>query len=77
GPPDVLVIYLCGKDLIRKPGKVLILQIVDDLNKFASVFPKTRIVWSALIPHLQWKSSHDPQRGDKAHRGVNREIARF
>ncbi|KAJ7324610.1 hypothetical protein JRQ81_017630, partial [Phrynocephalus forsythii] len=37
----------------------------------------TRILWSALIPRLVWRSAHDPLLVDEALRRVNGEVANF
>ncbi|KAJ7327114.1 hypothetical protein JRQ81_016873 [Phrynocephalus forsythii] len=75
-PPDILVIHLGGNDLAQMPGKELILKVTADLSAFNSHFPQTRLVWFTLVPHIVWRSAHDPRQMDKARKGVNKEVAR-
>ncbi|KAJ7329939.1 hypothetical protein JRQ81_016113, partial [Phrynocephalus forsythii] len=65
-PPTIVVIYLGGNDLTQVLGKTLILQVIDDLNKFYLRFLGTRILWSVLIPCLECRSVNDPKKVHKA-----------
>ncbi|KAJ7338441.1 hypothetical protein JRQ81_012154, partial [Phrynocephalus forsythii] len=55
----------------------LILRVIDDLKSYNAKFPIMRLLWSTLIPHLEWRSAHHPCKVHKASAGVNRETARF
>ncbi|KAJ7329851.1 hypothetical protein JRQ81_016025, partial [Phrynocephalus forsythii] len=60
------MIDLGGNDLARMPAKELILKVIADLRAFNLQFPQNRLVWSALVPCLMWRSAPEPQQVDKA-----------
>ena len=75
-PPDILVVHLGGNDLPRLPGKALILDILRDLSRLHNLYPAMRIIWSTIIPRLNWRGARQVDKVNKARRQVNKEICR-
>lgn len=73
-PPDILVVHLGGNDLPQLPGKALILDILRDLCRLHDLYPAMRIVWSTIIPRLNWRGACNIDKVNKARRQVNKEI---
>ena len=70
-PPDILVVNLGGNDLMKRTGKSLILQIIQDLQVLKDTFPSMKLIWSNMIPHTVWRADCKPGRRDRAWRDVN------
>ena len=60
----------------RLLGKALILDILRDLRRLHALYPTMRIVWSTIIPCLNWRGARDVIKVNKARRQVNREVCR-
>ncbi|XP_078241896.1 uncharacterized protein LOC144586845 [Pogona vitticeps] len=75
-PPDILVVHLGGNDLPQVSGKALILDIVRDLDRLHALYPRIRIVWSTIIPRLNWRGAINVDRVNNARRLVNKEVCR-
>ena len=75
-PPDILLVHLGGNDLGRPPGKVIVLEILRDLQELKGKFPAMKIVWSTMIPRYTWRLCCNPQCINRARREVNKEVWR-
>ena len=75
-PPDILVVHLGGNDLPRFPGKALIVYILRDLSRLHLTYPAMRILWSTIVPRINWRGARDADKVNKARRQVNREVCR-
>ncbi|XP_067320884.1 uncharacterized protein [Anolis sagrei] len=70
--PDILVIHLGGNDLGLLKGRALFLQAVSDMRKILDRWPQTHLVWSEVIPRLNWPGGGDARKIDGARKRVNR-----
>ena len=74
--PDMIIIHVGGNDITSvKQGK-FIKMIKKDINYLASVFPRSMIVWSDILPRFSWRGLDSSVtafgRTDEKHKRVNR-----
>ena len=53
--PDMIIIHVGGNDITSVTQGKFIKMIKKDINYINSVFPKTMIVWSDILPRLSWR----------------------
>jgi len=58
-PPEVLVIHCGGNSLGYVPLHTLRRQIFDAILEIRCLLPKTKIVWSQILPRKTWLCSSD------------------
>ncbi|XP_062987668.1 uncharacterized protein LOC134402235 isoform X1 [Elgaria multicarinata webbii] len=73
-PPQVLLVHLGGNDLGLLKSKALILQVIADFNAIRQRWPETMIIWSCMLPRLNWRAAKDQSAMEKARREVNRQV---
>lgn len=76
-PPHLLVIHCGGNDLGSQNGVSLKFRIRDDLIKIAGLLPNTLIVWSQILPRLQWRDERDHRAIERARKRLNNYVATF
>ena len=56
-PPQVLVIQLGSNDLTDTGGRQLCAKIEQDIIALSLQFPRTTLVWSELLPRIEWRGA--------------------
>ncbi|KAJ8307264.1 hypothetical protein KUTeg_015348 [Tegillarca granosa] len=59
-PPNFLIVHCGGNDLGRIPLSDLRNLLKQIIQTLAKRLPHTRIIWSQILPRLQWRYSCDP-----------------
>lgn len=82
GPaPDILVIHLGGNSLCREGCKRrdLLRQMKADLEEVFRMFPRTRVLFSDILPRLSWRgqTGRTAYGVDRARRWLNGAISGF
>lgn len=73
--PAMIIIHVGGNDIVRINGVQFAMKQKEDIEYLQSVFPKTIIVWSDILPRLVWKfatSDADGPTLDLKRKRVNR-----
>ena len=55
--PKVIVIHLGGNDVIRTKFQKMRRIMKRDFKRLFALFPNTLILWSEILPRLEWKYS--------------------
>lgn len=79
-PPKLLVIHCGGNDVGLIPAQVLRGRIRKGLQLISTLLPKTKIVWSQILPRNRWradKSGKGNKALNKARVRVNASAANF
>ena len=76
-PPKISIIHLGSNDLTVVVGKVLESDIKQDLVTLKSLFPKTNIVYSAILPRLAWTGADSFAGIERKRKQVNGRIRRY
>ena len=75
--PHVIVIHIGGNDLGREKTKVLCDKLREFMSWLAKVMPTTVLVWSQILPRLQWRYSNNLKAMEKSRVRVNTSIASY
>lgn len=75
--PHVIVIHIGGNDLGREKTKVLCDKLREFMSWLAKVMPTTVLVWSQILPRLQWRYSNNLKAMEKSRTRVNTSIASY
>lgn len=77
-PPSYLLIHCGGNDIGQgDTGVVLRKRIKKDLIYLHNLLPNTTIVWSQILPRLQWRGEVDHLAVERARVRLNSSIATF
>ena len=76
-PPKILIIHLGSNDLTVVVGKGLESDMKQDLATLKSLFPKTKIVYSAMLPRLAWTGADSLAGIERKCKQVNGRIRRY
>lgn len=75
--PAYLIIHAGGNDIGRIRGGLLRYNIKQTIRYLQSLFPSTCIIWSCILPRLQWRHSHNTKAMENIRTRINREIIKF
>uniref|UniRef100_A0A8W8JY83 Uncharacterized protein n=1 Tax=Magallana gigas TaxID=29159 RepID=A0A8W8JY83_MAGGI len=71
--PDILIIYCGANSLGLIELKSLLEKLQDTLEQIAKLFPRSKLVWSNLLPRFNWRYSEDIRAMEDSRKRVNRE----
>uniref|UniRef100_A0A8W8I329 SGNH hydrolase-type esterase domain-containing protein n=1 Tax=Magallana gigas TaxID=29159 RepID=A0A8W8I329_MAGGI len=71
--PDVLIIHCGANSLGLIELKSLLEKLQDTLEQIAKLFPRSKLVWSNLLPRFNWRYSEDIRAMEDSRKRVNRE----
>ncbi|OCT77494.1 hypothetical protein XELAEV_18028586mg [Xenopus laevis] len=77
GSPNMILIHCGGNDLGQCPMKHLIKNIRKDFLRLWSLFPGVSLVWSEIIPRLQWRGARSVSAIDRVRVKVNKAVSKF
>ncbi|XP_053305752.1 uncharacterized protein LOC128468000 [Spea bombifrons] len=75
--PNVLLLHAGGNDLGLIPQKELVRQISQDLRKLKDRLPGVIVVWSEIVPRLNWRHARDHEAVARCRGKVNKLVASF
>ena len=75
--PHIIVIHIGENDLGREKTKVLCDKLREFMSWLAKVMPTTVLVWSQILPRLQWRYSNNLKAMEKSRTRVNTSIASY
>ncbi|XP_050814703.1 uncharacterized protein LOC127053658 [Gopherus flavomarginatus] len=75
--PDVIIIHLGENDLAHQSRLGLIKTMKNDLTTLCSMFPKTKIVWSTLLPRTWPVLDKPPGVVEKSRKIIIKELSKF
>uniref|UniRef100_A0A8W8NC18 SGNH hydrolase-type esterase domain-containing protein n=1 Tax=Magallana gigas TaxID=29159 RepID=A0A8W8NC18_MAGGI len=70
---DVLIIHCGANSLGLIELKSLLEKLQDTLEQIAKLFPRSKLVWSNLLPRFNWRYSEDIRAMEDSRKRVNRE----
>ncbi|XP_060558605.1 uncharacterized protein LOC132718920 [Ruditapes philippinarum] len=74
--PDMIVVHCGGNSLIKVKKGVLANNIKNDLLNISLLAgPTTTVVWSSILPRLNWHSDRQLSVVEKARKCVNRSVS--
>ncbi|KAJ8318103.1 hypothetical protein KUTeg_003194 [Tegillarca granosa] len=77
-PPEFLLLHCSGNDIGSSLKSVeLIHLILNTIVKIFKLLPKTRLIWSQILPRLEWRNEVNHRALKKVRVRVNRKIANF
>ncbi|KAJ8297896.1 hypothetical protein KUTeg_024427 [Tegillarca granosa] len=77
-PPEFLLLHCGGNDIGSSLKSVeLIHLILNTIVKIFKLLPKTRLIWSQILPRLEWRNEVNHRALNKVRVRVNRKIANF
>lgn len=77
-PPSYLIIHCGGNDIGQDVKSVVVRNnIKKDLLKLHQLLPETVIVWSQVLPRVQWRGELDHFALERARERLNNCIATF
>ncbi|OWF43971.1 hypothetical protein KP79_PYT19784 [Mizuhopecten yessoensis] len=71
-PPHFLVIHAGGNDLTTTPTSELCVRIENDVHTLAKDLPHCTIIWSDILPRLQWRGCTSVTGIERKRKRVNR-----
>uniref|UniRef100_A0A8W8LRM7 Uncharacterized protein n=1 Tax=Magallana gigas TaxID=29159 RepID=A0A8W8LRM7_MAGGI len=71
--PDILIIHCGANSLGFIMFKALLEKLHDTLKQIAKLFPRSKLVWSNLLPRFNWRYSEDIRAMEDSRKRVNRE----
>ncbi|XP_054845757.1 uncharacterized protein LOC129336593 [Eublepharis macularius] len=75
--PDVLIVHLGEKDLLRTPWPELSGIIKKEVLFLREAFPIVRLLWSEMLPQRIWPKTERALEVERVHREVNSVVGRF
>ncbi len=63
--PDIIVVHCGGNDIGSIPALQLRILIIDTLDLIKQLIPGVLLVWSQILPRLEW-------RGEVCHKALNK-----
>ncbi|KAJ8307572.1 hypothetical protein KUTeg_015656 [Tegillarca granosa] len=77
-PPEFLLLHCGGNDIGSSLKSVeLIHLILNTIVKIFKLLPKTRLIWSQILPRLEWRNEVNHRALNNVRVRVNRKIANF
>lgn len=76
-PPQFLVLHSGGNGIGREPCGTLRNNIQAVISQLMLILPYTQIVWSCILPRLQWRYSNNIKAMEACRSRVNRAIMHF
>lgn len=76
-PPEFLIIHVGCNDIGSKQVGQLRNSLKNTLTFISNDLPKTNIVWSQMLPRMQWRYSKNKKAMEKCRYRVNNSVAKF
>ena len=76
-PPYMIVIHCGGNNLGQTTLSFTNYLLKDSIQRISSLMPNTRIVWSQIIPRLQYRGEQNHAKLDKARKRLNSTLAKL
>ncbi|KAK3092610.1 hypothetical protein FSP39_004921, partial [Pinctada imbricata] len=73
--PNYLLIHCGANDIGATPLKYLMIEIQGTLEVLRNLLPNTKLIWSQLLPRLEWRHSHDRDALNKTVKRLNSYVA--
>lgn len=74
-PPNKLVIHIGGNDIGKVRLGYLQYQLKELFVWLSQLMPETALIWSNILPRLQWRYSNNNVKMEKSRRRLNSTIA--
>ena len=77
GFPSVLLIHCGGNDIVENTNVELLCKIRHTISYLRFMMPYTLLIWSFILPRLEWRNEESHAKIDKARRRINRGVRSF
>ena len=75
--PKYLVLHSAGNDIGQHQSANLLRSVKHDIGNITWTFKGTTIVWSQILPRLQWRGELDYNSLEKVRKRVNNGLASY
>ena len=70
-PPRILLLHCGGNDLGIVHSHIIRIQIVQIMKAIREMMPNTRLVWSQILPRINWRYSNNQWAMEAVRKRIN------